>query len=574
MAGIPRSATAIASPPGLHRDRRDRSGHAVTLDLHHGEPLRFGPDERDAGDVPRSVSFDTEIPGGYSKGDIVLPRPDTIRAEDGKLLAFGRTYEAETNRTFHEGRITGINIGASDITLELEGFVRHLADNQTAREIFYDRDFSRWAGPSLRRQLALYGVGRVPQDASVAWDTALGASALQASLQSPWDGGDAIPRVEGWYDSESLDLAALDYAWAKSDSVDDTDTNYVWSAGGSDDDTGTNREATANLSAAGPGSGTLSFDTVKRFLDVAFTFGAANGANGKRYDINWTLLAAIGAHGLPLQGDVATPADGRGLLVSDMVAYIVATWAPLLRFTTGVNGSIETTGYPVPQCAFTDDTTAQAMIEALLVFGGAAQLPLDYGVYDNREFFCKSPGSYGRVWEARRDQAAASDDEGPDGTALVNGVKVTYDDGSGKVRSIGPPGSRSDTETVDLVDASPLNPANRDGAAHWITYDAGILNDAGAVLIGQLKLYDARTQPWRGSVSIPSSVRTIDGQRFPAAMVRGGDQVVVTDDPDTRPRRVVNTTYDGMGVVASCGQRPDHLDVLLAQAGVVLQGRL
>jgi hypothetical protein len=555
---------------GERRERQVR--HAVTLDLHEGEPIRFGPDERDPRDVLLEVEADTALPGGFDPGRYVLPRPQRMRAEDGRLLAFGRLYDADTNRTIHEGQITGVNI-SEQITLELQGFSKLLDADSTAREIFYDRDLSHWSGPSLRRQAQLLA-SLTPGDAAVAWDTALGASALQCELQSPWDAGSALPRIEGWYDALGIDLEALDYAWEKSATIDDTDTHYSWAAGGSDDDIATNRAATSNLRAAGPGSGTLTFSDVKRFLDVQLSYNAANGANGNKYDIDWTLLAAIGAHGLPIQGSVATPATGRGIFASDILAYVVATWAPLLNFTTGLNGSIEPTGFIVPQSAFMEETTARAMVESLLTYGGSARLPLDYGVYDDREFFCKSPGTYGRTWEGRREWAALSDDEGPDSTKLLNGTKVIYDDGSGKKRSVGPPGSRSDIETTDLVDTSPNNPANRDGQRYWSVYDAGITSDEGALLTGQLLLYDARQQPWRGSVTLPGEIRTIDGRRYPSGMARSGDRIVITDDTDNSERRVVNTTYDGSNVVASCGQPPDHLDVLLARRDVVLVGRL
>jgi hypothetical protein len=159
---------------------------------------------------------------------------------------------------------------------------------------------------------------------------------------------------------------------------------------------------------------------------------------------------------------------------------------------------------------------------------------------------------------------------------MLNGVMVTYDDGTGTQFTVGPPGSGADTETAALISLSDTNPTNRDGARHWPVISGGITTEAGAILIGQLVMADRNNMEWRGDVKVVDQVRDETGTWYPVSLVRAGDYIVVEDDPDARPRRIVNTKYDSANRSnsLSVGARPDRLDTLLARLGVVLDGRL
>lgn len=558
----------------------ERTTHAATVQMRDGRWERLGSDEVDLSDRAISFEFDTAIPGGFGPGEIVLPRPADFDPLDIRLLALTRIYEAETNRTLHEGRISGISeLGPSQIRLELEGMAKHLEDDNTARLIGIDRDLSAWSGPSVQRRLNQIAAGQAVFDPSVQPDPTTFQSALALEFQGAWVAG-GLPLAEAWYDADGLSLGALDYAWKKNANVNAADANFSWTGRLSSDDLLASSDSTGELRAVGPGSGTLvATASDRKFARVVLAYLAANGIAGATYSLFLTLLGVIGDHGLPLQGSVAAPNIGRGLLVSDLVDYIVGSWAPLVTRTLGKEGSIEPTAFAVPHCVFKEDTNAAAMVESLAVFGGVALRPLDWGVYDwfgPRTFFMRSPGTYGRTWRVRRDQAAEPLDAGPDAQKLINGIKVVYDDGTGKKLSVGPPGSFSTLETSDMQDMDADNPANQDGARHWPVYDAGITSQDGALLIGRMKLNDAKTQDWRGTISIKDTALDEAGNEFPAGLVRAGDHAVVEDDNNPQPRRIVETSYDSSSrsVNASCGAPPDYLDALMARAGVVLVGHL
>jgi hypothetical protein len=254
-----------------------------------------------------------------------------------------------------------------------------------------------------------------------------------------------------------------------------------------------------------------------------------------------------------------------------MVRYVVEEWAPLLDI-----GEIEPTTFVVPHMVFGEPTTAMDMIESMAVFGGDHSLPLDWAVWEKRSFHMFSPGQRGTTWRTRYDEGAEASSSGPDAQQMLNGAYVTYDDGTGTQRSVGPPGSGADFETASLIDISDSNPVNRDGAKHWQVINAGITSQAGAVLIGQLVLADRNNMEWRGEVRVVDQVRDEAGNWHPVGLVRAADYIVIEDDPDTRPRRIVNTKYNSPTRTnsLSVGARPDRLDTLLARIGVVLGGRL
>lgn len=561
----------------------EQTTHAATLELADGRAFRFGPDEREVNNVLLSVQFDTELNGGFGPGQLVLPRPDPLTAMDARLFAGTRIYDAMTNQGLHEGQIVGTpRVGPSQIELQVQGWSKALEFDKTARLLGYDRDPSHWQGMSVQEKINLlspteWGIG----DGQTVPDPSTGSASVELAIEGVWS---VRQKVEAWYDARGLPIGFLDYAGKKSATVDQTDTHYSWQCLLSSDDVLTATDATTELRAAGPWTGTLSAsNALKKFACARFLYDTVGGSEGTTYAIYKTLLGVVGNHGIPLQGSVAAPAVGRGLLASDVAEYIVGRWAPVLNIEPD---SIEPTTFVIPQYAQLDDTTAQAMLEALLLYGGTGDYPLDWGVYDDRKFFMRSPGTYGRVWRVRRDQAVESTDDGPDSSRRINGCKVSYDDGSGTKRSVGPPGSDSDYETAVLADTAPSNPANEDGQRHWELLDAGITSgplsgmttgqkDAtGAVLIGRLTLADRNRDEWRGTVRIKGAATDEAGNTWPAAMVRAGDRIVVEDDPDTRERRVVNTSYSPGTVEASCGAKPDVLDVLLARIGVVLEGRL
>lgn len=545
------------------------SGETVTVTMRDGRQKRWGTNELDAAHALGEFSFDTEIPGGFGPGTVSVP----IESRYDPQLFASVLVHSDAGEPIYEGRITGYSESDSLVSLECEGWVAHLSDDQTASTIFIDRDLTRWSGPSVQRQISLIAFTLQPHDPSTDPDVKTGQAALKTEVESPWS---TIATCEGWYDAgQGNRLGSLYYAWKKGAAVSAAagPPTWYWGARLSDDDLLTNNDSTGTLRAAGPGTGTLNATAARRWAVVELYYSAASpGGTGLLYPIYWTCLAAYGDHGIAKQG-AGSAVEAPGLLGSDCIAYAVGRWAPLLNFTTGVGGSIDPTSYAIQHLAFYDQVTARDMVEATNIFGGSGYALNDWGVYDDREFFCRPPGSYGNQWRVRKDEGVRPASSGPDSQEALNGVVVRYDDGSGSQFTVGPPGSGATLESAALASDDPSNQANNDGARHWATYDAGITSQAGALLIGQLVLAEASASGWRGSVEISGDVRRANGSVLPASLVRAGDWIVVEDDDDTRPRKIVNTSYAGGAVSCSIGRRPDVLDIVLARAGVALVGR-
>jgi hypothetical protein len=555
---------------------------AFELRYKNGDVWRFGPDERDPGDVPSSISHGTQLPGGYGPGFVTLPRPPAMEADDAKLFAEGITYEAETGRPFHEGRVTGIpQVGPSQVEIQLEGWSNATNDNKaSARMIFYDKDLGAWQGMSVQDKfnLLIAGFFKNLGDASVVPDSSTGEPALECGVDNPWTD---LPVVEGWYDSEGIGIQSLDYAWKIGDTIFPTDSTWQWLAGLSTDDFNSSSDDTGNLRAAGPGYGTLNATALRKYAFVRLinTLGGGpftGSVDGRHYSLMWTLLGIVGPHTVPIQGSVAAPNQGRGVLVSDVLAYIIGRWCPALNYTTGPYGSIEPTSYVVPHLKFTDAGAPSAMIDPITLFGGNSFLPLDWGCYDNREFFAKTPGNYGSVWYLRSDQGSEPTSAGADAQGRLNGVQVAYDeDGSGTKRTVGPPGSGADTETSVLADASFENPANHDGQPHWDSIDVGITDLGGALILGQATLLNANRKTWRGTVSAKHEVQDAAGNWHPVDAIKAGDRAILSGG-DGSELPIESTSWDGpsRSSEVTVGAAPDRIPTLLARLSEALTGRL
>lgn len=552
--------------------------HALAVTLPSGEQLTIGPEELCAASIPEQISLDTELNGGYGPANITVPSSGAYQGYDPAALRLCklRVYDYNTRDTVYLGRVANASFDANKhASIEAEGYSKHLEDDETAAEIFYDRDLSQWGSMQIQREAALLGFGIDSEDPGQDPDSA--TPSVLAQMTSPWS---RTHISEAWYDAgPNCKVGALDYAWMKNANVNNADVNYSWQVGTSPDGISTTT-VTSNLRAAGPGSGSfIAPDTAQRYALAQFIYSAASPlATGLVAKLWWTLLGVIGLSGVPLQGSVASPSTGRGVLASDVARNVVSRWATLLKCGPD---SVPSTSLVIPHLAFKELTTARTMIDALIPFGDGSYLPLDWGVYENSkdepEFFMKRPGSYGTTWRVRLDEATEKSSAGPDSSELCNGVVVRYDAGDGKTRTIGPPGSVAQAQTALLLDTDPNNPANNDGARHWKQYDAGICDVWGALAIGQIVLTDAKRQQWRGSVSIKKDAYDESGNKQAAAKVRAGDRVVIGDDPyDRTEKRITATSYDAatQTVEASVGTPPGWLDVVLARAGVLLTGRI
>lgn len=539
---------------------------AATLTPHGGEPLRFGGDEPDAHQIAQRPSFGSQIPGGFSDGSIVVARPDDIAAIDAPRFEFapGRFY-GEANRGAYEGRVVGIpHVGVNEIELRFEGHAAALSDLEGFREIYVDRDLNSWGQTTALRRKVFLDLNDQLNEPSVIQDGSTGgAPSLEMQVQGPWA---VAAVVEAWYDAHGIPIGSVYYAWRKGVGVGGGGSNWYWDIIATTDDSFASSDATGDLEAAATtGSGTLLTTTATRkFVRANFQFAAAN-AGTSSYALWWTALQVFGNHGLTKRGT----APNQGFYASDVIAHAIAKAAPQLNFTAG--DSIEAGTFVIPHLTFMEGTTAQEVIEQVTALGGGSSLVNDWGVYEDREFFWKTPGTYGRTWRIRLDEASLPTSEGPDVRGRANGVLVTYQDAAGTTRTVGPPGSGADATSTDLVDTSDENPCNLAGIQRWRRVDAGLTVQDGAILIGRLALLEANADKRKGNFTHSGEIRDDAGQLHPAWAVRAGDTVVIEDGDETEEQRIISTSYDddSYTVSAAIGGTPDRLDALLGRLAVV-----
>lgn len=528
---------------------------AAELSLSDGRKIRFGSDEENTDYIPQNISFDTSNPGGFGSASVTLPRPENLYADDAKLFSGLRLY-GEGNVTIYDGFVIGVpQVGANEIELQLSGWVTVLDRIETFRQIFVDRDLSRWTAASRAWRLMLMGLGfSSVADAATETDVASALPALTFTVvaNAPY------PLVEAWYDAgagneiesfyrDYTSLALSTYEGAFSVASDDAGTAII-------------DDADLMVGTNSAGASTWTPSTPKRWGRIRF--GLSGTVGSKDQSMTLRRLQVFGNHGLTKRGT----APDQGYYASDIVGHAISQ-APSLNYSTD---SVETTSFVIPHLTFVDDTSLRSVIEQVSSLGGNQNVPNDWGVYEDKEFYWRSPGTYGRVWHVRRDEVATSSSDGPDADRRVAGVKINYSDGSGTSLSVGPPGSNADYETTELLDSDPDNPAFRIPGA-FKSESVGITSQQGAINIGVMILNERNGLGWRGSIEVQGEATDANGNTYPAALIRSGDQIVISDADDPTPRTIVSTSYDhsSLTCTASIGAAPDSLESLLNQLAAV-----
>jgi len=526
---------------------------AASLTLTDGRVIRFGGDEIDAENVPYDISFDTSIPGGFGAASISLPKPASLSKDDARLFSDVTIY-GPGRKVLYEGYVVGVpQVGAREIQLELAGWSTVLDRIQTFKQIFVDRDLNRWTETPAQRKISQLNGGT--------WRRMLGpeveadATLPAVTLTLP-NGGGTNQYGEAIYRSETT-IASIYYELA---SVS-TAAMEAYLGIGTNDDISTGYSYTADLITAINGTATGTITATGKYGVLIFRLAAVGTPDSVA---NFRRLAVFGNHGMTKRGT----APNEGFFGSDIVAHVIGQ-SPL---NATLGDSIEETSFVIPHSVYYDDVTLTQVIEDMTALGGSQNVPNEWGVYEGRTFFWRSPGSYGRTWHVRRDEVATPASEGPDADRRVAGVKVLYEDGAGTTLSVGPPGSNSDLETTDLLDSDESNPAFRIPGAFALE-SVGITTQQGAINIGTMILNERNRLRWRGSVELQGEVLDSNGSTYPVSEVRAGDQIVIGDDEDTSPRPVNSTTYEhsSQTVTATVGARPDSLEALLGQLSAVTE---
>jgi hypothetical protein len=236
----------------------------LSLSVTHadGRITRWGPDEVDAGNVPSDLTFSTSMPGGFRDLSCSLLRRIDLDYADQGLFDNVRAY-GPGNRTAWDGRFTQFPRSHGQgfsVTPGAIGWAAHLRDDPTFREIYVDRDITRWGPMSRARRIALYSSSIVPMDAQVAPD----ASSEIPALSIEWQDQPAVRWIgEGLYDSGVL-VGSIYYDIAR-----DNTTEIQFYVG---DDADSYLDGSGNLSAGG--TGTYTPATSRRFAHVLAERGA------------------------------------------------------------------------------------------------------------------------------------------------------------------------------------------------------------------------------------------------------------------------------------------------------------
>lgn len=533
--------------------RERPSWRALEVTRADGELVRFGPDENDPRDTLDSWEFGTTMPGGFADGSAVVPRPPSLRADDARLFASARVYGPDG--TDYEGRVVGVpQVGSDHVRLTLEGHVAELDDDKSFRRLYVQRDLTAWEAMSTSRRVLLYGLGRHFGGFAREPDAA-GAPSLALDASGRWS--ESHFTVEAVYNAgDGILLGKADYGWtAQGVNI----ATWLARLQGMDDDISAGEvngtDQITSIATSGSRVGETSIDG-KPVAFFQLYFGGTSGADVER---RWTVRnVALFGRGLTIRGDY----PNRGLYASDIV-YDAVTKATGLKATLG--GSIAQSDYIVLQAVYDQPkTTARAPVESMAAFGHG-NVPNDWGVYERREFFWLPPGTYGRTWRVRRDQVASPESDGPDAERRIAGIQITYRDVVGRAFTVGPPGSGSSYETALLQDNDPSNPAA--GTNRIDHEEVGIMDRAGALLVGRIVLAARNRLNWRGSIEVVGYPRDSAGIERPASLMRAGDRVLVEDGDRVEEHTIHSTSYshDDLRATVHIGAPPDTTPTLLAR---------
>lgn len=535
------------------------------LDPSGSVAARWGPDADAVGDVPKGLVFTTSDPGGFRDANLALARRIDRDWPDLKLLRDIRIYGAG-NRTAWEGRLQELprHSGSEhSINPEAVGHITEMDDAPDFAEIYVGRDLGEWTELSAQWRIG-WGSTYSYRGFSIGPDAGEGRPSVILELDGSWGAGQ-LPVAAAMYDAGSgLKIATLDYDWAVTNSF----ASFILELYTGDDDVPKGGKGLGDL-ATGAASGSGELSPAKQVMAWQWSYAGAAGEAGAQYRATLRRLAWFGSHGLPIRGE----RPNRGIYGSDVIANIVRRTAPRLRFTTGPEGTIRDSEYPIPHLVFKGATKGS---DAVLATNAYHQR--FFGVYDDRTFFWLPTNTYRKRWRIRRSKGHGVDLLGQQAEDAMNGLIVNYTGFDGVSRTVGPPGCTIAYATSELLaDTSPGNPVNAAGIEKkYGELNLGFRTDAtGAIQVGyayfQMKLQSASS---RGSVTVTGMVEDdATGALYPPWFMRAGDSAIVTDG-DNIERRIIGTRYENDTETNVCDldSTPRRVDAEMARMGLSLVG--
>jgi hypothetical protein len=560
---------------------------SMTVTAANGQTWKWGPDSPDGRDVPQDIETTTSLPGGHGTCTSSLFRDIRIDYADNNVLDTVRLYgpgsrEATDGRkSVFEGFMSSFprQHGAQfSIEPGAVGFAAALSFFPGFQRNYVNRDVGAWGDAPLwrRREIATGGApqGGVPSTTSnggVTWDPVSG-QALAINDQT-----------QIWYQSPpGTTVVKLGYKGARTGTWTNFEAPTLYATDSLDTPSAFDSQAITlddTLRTA-----TLATQRAALMLRTYASAGVTPGSGMQQS------LSALAVYGTSLTTR-ALSGEPDGVYNCDVVADILSQTVPgVLNWTTGTGGSIEPNTTIVPHLVFSGPGTAQDALAKASGFGITPFLLPEWGVYDNRTFFWRSPDSSRLCWKARYDSGIKPRFDGETADDVINGVVVTFSEPGGVSRVVGPPAqywptgvALADTTDSSLVDTDPANPINAHadstGGVKWATLNMSQpCTTQGAIDFGALFLAIQSQPQRRGQIEISGLVGhpTIT-QGQPVYKMRAGDWLQLTDSesPELR-RRIIGTRYSHptRSITCDLDNRPFTLDALLEvlQADLVSLG--
>jgi hypothetical protein len=494
---------------------------------------RLAADSSDGRMIPSDLRFSTTAQGGPQTlecgllrhvGDVGHERPfDPLRviAPHGQVPWDGRLANVARTVTGHTAQRSPQGVGLAAM----------LEDRQDVRFLGIDRDLARWRSPTLNRQVYLNGLPLRLQEHAVKD----GALALNIPGYT-WTTSVGRPLVEATYDAGPLQIKSMVGHWKVTGSLPSPAAAWIfWSYEASDVDITTATAVSSNYLSGGTEADFSAGPLGASCRTVGFQF-YCNQAPGETAEGYWEValsnLAVVGDHGLPLIG--SGPAN-YGLKASDAISHLIQTYCPQIAL-----GNVADSGVPLQHLAYLEPQTLGQILGAI-----NAHHAWFWAIRDGQFDYHPFGEGASKTWYVRAgDPDVSLSQEGDDGAALWTDIVVSYTTPSGELRTVGGPGTLADAFDASLAITDPDHPGIAAGVrrVYHFAMDTPTVQVT-AISVGQIMLAQLNAARRAGSVSIKGMVSDSAGVAWPCYMVRGGDQIVITDIGDSTPRQVASTNY-------------------------------
>lgn len=498
--------------------------HIIDVETPTGRHYRWALDEPNPSNVFQNPRYSDSIPGGHENAECVLPRDPHVDYADVERLSDMR-IQGPGGESYWEGRLERAPRSSGDqiaISPAAVGNVAYLDDNKNALLLAVDRDVTHWQDATLLRRAQL-AAGLAPQG-KIQLSVAQGGIVWDYPVESLPD--EEVSEVM-YIAPASVRAAKLGYSLVHPNAPAGVEASALFS----DDNEAMSSPASVSLNA----DGTLrevAIATPERYLMMRCRIATGPSTPVAGAQKRASKLAVYSDHGLTLR---AIDGEPSGVLASDVVRHAVETWAPHLNVH---NDSIQQSSFVIPHLAFLEPTTASEIVRGASRF----ELP-DWAVWDGKEFVWHASGARGRTWRLRVGPSQL-EETGESVERLWESIVVQYQDADGGTRTVGPPGSGADTESADLKDDDPDNPANKKGITRRDRLVMGVTTAAGATEVGKRFLEQTKLLDRSGKARVVGWAEDDRGVIHPFSAIRSGDMAVVVDAADTSARKIVHTDKD------------------------------